>query len=681
MTVVLIAAALCAATLPGADAYVAARNAEAQGHYAEAVKHYADCAGHDDVLRSYALVREARCQALAGNEEDAVAQLEVVAGDPYAGSAQRLAGVELAACYARANRNGDAAVVMRRALDLPIRPRFLRACELTLADYLVASEDGEAEGYALYARLMSEARTRSDRIEAAQRLAKSSDVQHKLDAADALLFSGEDREAKRVLLSAAPALLLQGDAYRAQSYFLQGRLQLGAKDGSGRILLRDVAEKYPDSPWAADALLYLGRSLYGDGHHEDGESAFDRLAKKYPGTDETARGLWWLGQRKLSDGEPKDAAKVFLRLAEVCPEHKLADDAAVTAGNVLRDEKKTKDAIEAYQSLAKRDPYGPMTAEALFECGRLYESDGKTDDATTSYAQAARLVGQFCAHRAVERLEELGKVSARDLKATGAHSFIRPVPLGDLPNADYPESVQSAPWFKRLFFFAGRGYEEAEWEGVNLIPTMVNGPDPGVYYRALADAGLCALAAEIANVTGWGLRDDAPTLERLRVFYPRAYWGDVQRMARETGLDPYLILAVGRQESIFQSRVVSPAGATGVMQLMPGTADWLARIEPAVNGDHVGDLTDPANSLRLGAYYLIRMVERNDANLVYALASYNAGPGNVSKWKRQIPTSDMEAFLESIPFAETRGFVKKVLGNYAAYHSIYPEPSRIASAR
>jgi soluble lytic murein transglycosylase-like protein len=677
----LIASALVLSTLPGGDSYTAAREAEGRGKYADAYKHYTACAEVDDILRPYALIRGAGCQARAGDKDAAIARLEALAIDESMGPAQRLAQVELASWYARAKRNGDAATLLRRAMDLPVRPRFLRPHQIELVDRLIATKEGEAEGYALCARLLTEARTRSHRLEAAERLGNSPDLSHALDAADAYLFSGEDREAKRVLLGVAPALLLRGADYRPQSLYLQGRLQLGAKDGTGRVLLREVAENYPESPWAAAALLYLGRDVFSGGQTEAAEAVFDSLAKNYPGTDETARGLWWLGQRLASKGDRSAAASAYLKLADACPEHTLADDALLEAGNELRAAKKASDAIDAYQRLATHHPYAPMTGQALFESGRLRESQGDTAGAISDYAIAARLVGQFYAHRAAERLHELGKLAARDLRATGARSFIRPIPLGDLPASDYLDTVTNTPWFERLEFFAGLGLEEAEWEAVHLIPAIVTSDNPGAYYRALADAGLMAMASEIAEATGWGLQDGAPTLERLRVLYPRAYWNEVQRVARETGLDPYLILAVGRQESIFQPRVVSVAGATGIMQLMPGTADWLAKVEPAVTTDHVANLTHPANSLRLGAYYLIRMVERNDANLVYALASYNAGPGNVAKWKKQIPTSDMEAFVEAIPFAETRGFVKKVLGNYGAYHSLYPEPSRVASTR
>jgi len=87
------------------------------------------------------------------------------------------------------------------------------------------------------------------------------------------------------------------------------------------------------------------------------------------------------------------------------------------------------------------------------------------------------------------------------------------------------------------------------------------------------------------------------------------------------------------------------------------------------------DLEDPVHSLRLGARYLKRMLERWDGNVVYALASYNAGPGNCSKWKKNKGNVPLETFIESIPFDETRDYVKMVLANYAAYRSLYDASS------
>ena len=142
-------------------------------------------------------------------------------------------------------------------------------------------------------------------------------------------------------------------------------------------------------------------------------------------------------------------------------------------------------------------------------------------------------------------------------------------------------------------------------------------------------------------------------------------------MAAETRLDPYLLLAIARQESTFRPAIGSSAGALGVMQLMPSTAAWMVGVEDGIEAEHAADLTLPSNSLRLGAYYLRRMLDRSGGNVAVALAAYNAGPGNVSKWERERRGQDTETFIENIPFGETRNYVKRVLANYAAYRSLY----------
>jgi soluble lytic murein transglycosylase len=105
---------------------------------------------------------------------------------------------------------------------------------------------------------------------------------------------------------------------------------------------------------------------------------------------------------------------------------------------------------------------------------------------------------------------------------------------------------------------------------------------------------------------------------------------------------------------------------------MPGTAELLAKGDPEIPRDAADGLEYPLNSLRLGAHYLHHMLDGSQGNIAYALASYNAGPGNCAKWRKQFAKMDLESFIESIPFLETREYVKIVLGNYAAYHSLYP---------
>ena len=161
--------------------------------------------------------------------------------------------------------------------------------------------------------------------------------------------------------------------------------------------------------------------------------------------------------------------------------------------------------------------------------------------------------------------------------------------------------------------------------------------------------------------------------------YPLPAW----KPANGFFLDNALIFALMRQESRFRSRARSRMGATGLMQLMPRTARDIAG-HKMWNGRR-SSLSDPVLNITLGQRYLRRLI-RNDfigKNLFYLIAAYNSGPGNLSRWQKEIDyQSDPLLFIESIPARETRTFVERVLANYWIYreHLEQKKPSLKALA-
>ena len=148
---------------------------------------------------------------------------------------------------------------------------------------------------------------------------------------------------------------------------------------------------------------------------------------------------------------------------------------------------------------------------------------------------------------------------------------------------------------------------------------------------------------------------------------PEPYAHTVARVARKYGLDPDLLFAVMRVESVYQRRIISHAGAIGLMQIMPRTgrliADQLGRYDATTT-----DLLDPTTNLEYSAWYLSSLLERMDGRLPLAIASYNGGPHNVRRWIREYGAHvPLDAFLERIPFSETKRYVRRVLGYYVRY--------------
>jgi soluble lytic murein transglycosylase len=149
----------------------------------------------------------------------------------------------------------------------------------------------------------------------------------------------------------------------------------------------------------------------------------------------------------------------------------------------------------------------------------------------------------------------------------------------------------------------------------------------------------------------------------LRARYPLEYDHIVSAYAKERAVDPALVAAMIYAESRFDPNVQSPAGAIGLMQILPDTGRFIAR---ATGGDRfvVADLRDPDLNVRYGTWLLANLLERYDGDVPTALAAYHAGPGNVDAW------------LEGgggVAFPETRDYVDEVLRVRGVYADAYPD--------
>lgn len=150
---------------------------------------------------------------------------------------------------------------------------------------------------------------------------------------------------------------------------------------------------------------------------------------------------------------------------------------------------------------------------------------------------------------------------------------------------------------------------------------------------------------------------------------PRAHAHLVEEAALRHGLDPNLLFAIMRVESVYQQGIISYAGAIGLAQIMPRTGRLIAQARGMTDFD-TGDLVDPAVNLDFAAWYLASLIERFDGHLPLAIASYNGGPHNVRRWLRTHgPAQPVDAFLEFIPFEQTHRYVRRVLTHYQAYRS------------
>ncbi len=159
-----------------------------------------------------------------------------------------------------------------------------------------------------------------------------------------------------------------------------------------------------------------------------------------------------------------------------------------------------------------------------------------------------------------------------------------------------------------------------------------------------------------------------------KIFYPTPYLKSVRKESNRYSVSQHWIYGIMRQESLFIANIGSHAGAIGLMQLLPSTAREVARHQ-RLKKPHKKHLTQPSLNIRLGVAYFKRLLNRLGNEPIYALAGYNAGPVRSIRWKKRFTASDQAIWVETIPFRETRIYVKNVLANYIMYEKLYGKSS------
>ena len=668
--IAVLSALVAANELPGADAYVRGCDAYRAENFDVAVSAFETVRQADPDLAPWATVRIAMCYAAKKDEAGATLLFQnVLAGEPgawkamargkmatlaaerkdYAGIVDNLTGFENVApvpwwmdrylwqfSEAVLNRPGDRRAgytFFRDTVDTTwyIKPR------LDASRYLVGSPAPLDQSVALLGMLRSSSYT---------------DVRKYLPA---LTVSLSDESNQEILLST-----------------LCDTLTDNTLDNDPAALA--VIRRHTSNPAARFAVAYASRIKASYKDFAQAESLCNALVEMAPDSREAGETLWWLGNALERAERKNDAKRIYTTLVDQCAGHFRADDGLKQLGDMAFAEGANKKGMEYLVRLGREYPESRFRGEAYYACATHGDTRNNTDLQRVFFAAAAKdNVGDYYGHRAYYRLEVLeGKDIPVNLKVDGANPVLLPLPNLMEPLPPMPDALDEAVEYRRLRFFGRNGLEESEWEVLPLLLGLSTVEDKAPHYRAMSEAGLAHTALQFASHTNWGVDEKGhKTLDRLRLEYPRAYWPEVTALGRTLGIDPYFILSVAKQESTFRPNLTSHAGASGVMQLMPGTAKWLAKVDPDIENSHVDNLESPVNSLHLGAYYILRMFERSNGNLVDTLASYNGGPGNRDKWRKKFPNYDLDAFLEAIPFEETKSYVKKVLGNYAAYRSLY----------
>jgi soluble lytic murein transglycosylase len=485
--------------------------------------------------------------------------------------------------------------------------------------------------------------TNAERVERAERLLRAGVPRTAFDEAERIARDTRDPRlairALRVVADAAQRLNRYETAARTLETMAarvpverragirleQGRLWVRANQRDRALTVFASVEGSGTEAEVAEAIYLKGRTLDEMDRLVPAAAAYRTVATRYPTREMAGFSLWRLGWLDYLRGNPQAAGRTWLRLVEI------------SGGRAFRQ-------------------------PALYWAGRATEQAGSREAAAALYRRAW--------HEAPRSY--YGMLVARRI----AVPVETPEPGLRLP-ADPRESVAGDRGFVRVELLRRIGLADFAVQELDEVvlrsvgdPVRLYGLSSAYIQEERYHLALRILRRHFVVAASTG----HASLPRAfwEMLYPLGWKDEINDVAARTALDPYLVAAVVREESSYYPRAVSRAGARGLMQLMPETAQPLAEIRglAMANGDL---LDDPRTNLEFGATFLAGLLrEWGDARL--ALAAYNAGPKRARQWWQARRTSDLEAFVEQIPFDETRHYVKRVMLSWEEYRRIYGSP-------
>ncbi len=481
----------------------------------------------------------------------------------------------------------------------------------------------------------------------------------------------------------------------ADALWLLGLSQQGLGRYNGAInAFQRLIDDYPRNPNWGKAHLEIGKALAGQDNISQAKAAFREFVAKKPTHPLAGEALWRAARLDL-DGDMLDEAYTNLRqLAEKYPRDEYADDALYWAGYAAFKAEEYEKAIIPWATLMDTYPDSDLAnfggywrAKTLLTLGRKDEADKVLTHLSTSSLDYYSLRAQDLLTGVQPHTVPLKMPDPAELNREKAEAEAWLAEWLDLSAAEIPSGlsaeVRADPAFQRgdvLLYLGLRAEALAEFEKVK--DTWWDKPlalyQLSVYFR---DKGLGRLsivtAARLITLSPAGDPENAPIFVQ-RLFYPILFDNLIFAEAEQHEVDPALLLAIMRQESLFEQSAESIAGARGLMQVMPATGDYVAERSAFERAYHPDQLWLPYISVKFGAWYISQQLGIFDGNQFAALAAYNAGPGNVLEWIKT--SADLDIFVERIPYRESRVYIRNIYVNLAAYRRLYGPPAAEAAA-
>ena len=433
--------------------------------------------------------------------------------------------------------------------------------------------------------------------------------------------------------------------FRAQSLYPLGR----AEEGDAAL---EVAAQGPPAT-ASEALLVRARRLLRLNDNAGALQKFQEVSRRYPQELASEEADYFVGWIALQEGRIQAATQALEAFEKRHPESRRRDDACWFRALAFIRLSNWAEADRALRELIERYPKSTLIPQARYWRARVKQLAGGT--VTDDYLEVMRsFPASFYALLASERIRELG---------------VKPPPLF----AERPRIPAQAPTSPELSLpraLAAAGLWREASEELSARLGQVHTPEQAIRVgTSLALIGEAWAAYRLANRLLWGRAYSQKDAISLALLYPRPFAAHVDESARAAGVPPGLLYALMRRESAFRSDRLSAARARGLMQLMARTATAIAR-ELQLDPPEADDLYRPELNLDLSVWYVSQLSKRF-AHPALVAAAYNAGPVVTLQWATQFGQLPLDLFVESLPYKETRNYVKQVVADLYLYQLFY----------
>jgi soluble lytic murein transglycosylase len=391
--------------------------------------------------------------------------------------------------------------------------------------------------------------------------------------------------------------------------------------------LDQAIAKYPDL--ADEALLAKGKILENSPQPQLAEPAYQLLLKQYSRSEAAAEYRWRLAQKRAAAGDFQGAWEWAKQITEQNPQGKYGPRAKFWLGKWAGQLGRPNEAQVAFKQTLARYPWSYYAWRSAVHLG------WNVGDFNT-----VRQLNPQIAVPSERSPLTAGSATLKELYQIGQDRDVWNLWQAEFTNRQQPTVAEQ---FTDALVRLGSGRYKS---GIDLVAQLEDreSPQEQSEYRKLSQQ-----------------------MDYWYALYPLPYLNTIQEWSQKRQLNPLLVMGLIRQESRFERGIKSIANAIGLMQLIPSTAAGEAK---KLNlGKYA--LDNPSDNIQLGTSYLAHTHELHKDNSMLAVASYNAGPGNVAKWLRTKGAIDPDEFVETIPFDETQWYVKNVFGNYWNYLRLY----------